>query len=297
MSRSSDVSIREVRVAGRDALLLATELLQRARRADPGAGIWEAADVQWWWRLPGRSDEIAQLFWIDSEGPVAAVLLTSWGDNWQCDPLTVSGMSSPELVWARALEEAAAHAVGQVEVPVRDDDLGLIRFLEDSGLVAGERDATAWMDASDRPGLQPLPEGFALIDRTQRGDTLHPMRGRNGDGVEERLGQCPLYDPALDLAVETVDGQIAGYSLYWFDPVTAVGLVEPVRVEDEYQRRGLARAMLTAGINRLAEKGALRVKISYGTEAAGALYQSVGFRPTTTATWYEGRAEELLLDG
>lgn len=289
------MSVREVRVAGRDRLLLATELLQRARRADPDAGIWEAADMQWWWRRPRRSDGIAQLFWVDGQGPVAAVLLTSWSDDWQCDPITVSGMSSPEpeVVWARALEEAAGHAVGKIEVPVDDDDLALIGFLEGSGLVAGEKDGTAWMDPSDRLSLHPLADGFALVDRTQRRGTLHPLRHRNGDAVQERLGQCPLYDPELDVAVETVDGHIAGYSLFWFDPVTAVGLVEPVRVEDEYQRRGLARAMLTAGIDRLAEKGAKRVKISYETEAAAALYQGVGFRPASTATWYEGRAEEL----
>ena len=119
------------------------------------------------------------------------------------------------------------------------------------------------------------------------------MRHRNGDAVEERLRQCPLYDPGLDLAVETADGSIAGYSLYWFDPTTKVGLVEPVRVEDEYQRRGLGRAMLTAGIERLAKTGAQRMKISYVTDAAGALYKGVGFRPTSTATWYEGRPEQL----
>ena len=54
---------------------------------------------------------------------------------------------------------------------------------------------------------------------------------------------------------------MAAYSLYWFDPVTKVGLVEPVRVEDGYRRRGLATAMLTAGIDRLAAKGAQRVKV------------------------------------
>ena len=283
-------------MAGRDALMLAIEVLQRARRADPHGGIWEAADVQWWWRQPRRSDDIAHLFWANGQGPVAGVLLTSWTDGeWQCDPIIVPGVTTPEpeVVWARALEEVAAHAVGKVEVPVRDDDLALIEFIERSGFVAGEGDTTAWMAAGDRPSLQPLPEGFSLVDRTKRSNTPHPMRHRNGDAVEERLRQCPLYDPALDLAVETVDGSTAAYSLYWFDPTTEVGLVEPVRVEDEYQRRGLGRAMLTAGIDRLAKRGAQRVKISYVTDAAGALYQGVGFDPTSTATWYEGRTEQL----
>ncbi len=99
-----------------------------------------------------------------------------------------------------------------------------------------------------------------------------------------RYGRVPLYDPELDLAVEAVDGRVAGYSLYWFDPVTRVGLVEPVRVEDEYQRRGLAKAMLTAGIDRLAKKGAQRMKIGYRTEPAAALYQDLGFQPTSTTT-------------
>jgi GNAT superfamily N-acetyltransferase len=291
-----EVSVQEVRAAGRDALMLATELLQRARRADRQAGIWEAADVQWWWREPRRSDGVEQRFWADSQGPVAGVLLTSWTDDaWQCDPIIVPHLSGlePEVVWARALEEIGVHAVGGFEVPVRDDDLAFKELAEGSGLVAGERSSIAWMDAADRRSVQSLAEGFALVDRTQRRGTPHPMRHRNGDGVEERLGQCPLYDPELDLAVETVDGRIAGYSLYWFDPVTKVGLVEPVRVEDDYQRRGLGRAMLTAGIDRLAIKGAQWVKIGYGTEAAAALYQDVGFQPTSTDTWYEGRIEHL----
>jgi len=81
------------------------------------------------------------------------------------------------------------------------------------------------------------------------------MRRRSGEAVDARLRQCSLYVPALDLAVETGDGETAGYALFWFDPVTKVGLVEPMRVEDAYQRRGLARAMLTAGLDRLAKRG------------------------------------------
>lgn len=291
-----EVSVREIRAAGLEALMLATELLQRARRADRQAGIWEAADVQWWWRRPRRSDGVEQLFWVDGHGPVAGVLLTSWKDDvWQCDPVIAPRVSDlePQEMWVRALEQIAEHAVGGFEVPVRDDDRAFKELAEGSGLVAGERSNIAWMEAADRPSVQSLAEGFALVDRTQRRRTPHPMRHRNGDGVEEHLGQCSLYDPELDLAVETVDGRVVGYSLYWFDPVTKVGLVEPVRVEDEHQRRGLGRAMLTAGIDRLGLRGAQRVKIGFGTEAAAGLYQGVGFQPTTTDTWYEGRTEQL----
>jgi predicted N-acetyltransferase YhbS len=70
-------------------------------------------------------------------------------------------------------------------------------------------------------------------------------------------------------------------------------LVEPVRVEDEYARLGLARAMLTAGIDRLARRGAERIKIGSESEGAAAFYQGVGFRPTSIDTWYEGGVEQV----
>jgi predicted N-acetyltransferase YhbS len=112
------------------------------------------------------------------------------------------------------------------------------------------------------------------------------MRRRSGEGVEARLRQCSLYDPALDLAVETAAGEAAGYALFWFDPVTKVGLVEPMRVENAYQRRGLARAMLTAGLDRLALRGASRLKVGYGSDVARRLYLGAGFRVTSTSRSY-----------
>ena len=93
------------------------------------------------------------------------------------------------------------------------------------------------------------------------------MIARNGAAVQARLRQCSLYDPALDLAVEDPDGNVAGYALFWFDPVTCVGLVEPMRVEDEYQRRGLARMLLTTGLDRLARTGARRLKVGFESRA------------------------------
>jgi GNAT superfamily N-acetyltransferase len=285
-------SVKEVRATGLDAVMLATTMLQRARLADPLAGMWEAADVQWWWRKPQRSDEVEQLFWVDGDGPVAGVLLTSSGnDSWQCDPVIVPVVSGcePDVVWGRALAHAAEHALTGFDVPVSDGDV-FVEVARRSSLTPGYRDSTGWMDAADRPALSAPADGFTLVDRTQRLGVPHHMRLRSGDMVRQRLEQCSLYDPALDLVVESTDGRVAGYSLYWFDPKTKVGLVEPVRVEDEFQRRGLASAMLTAGIDRLVARGAERVKISYGSEAAESAYQGVGFRSTSTATWYRQAA-------
>jgi predicted N-acetyltransferase YhbS len=286
------MAIREMVVSGLDYLALATKLLQRARLADAQAGLWEAADLQWWWRTPRRSDAIDQLFWVDDEGPVAGVVLTEWRRGWGCDPILVPGISAVPLptIVARAVEAIDRLGLDTVEVLVRDDDSELVGLLTAAGFVAEVgRAGITWMDAQDRPDVAALPEGFVLVDRAREAAGPHPMRQRSGEQVEARLRQCSLYDPALDLSVETAEGQAAGYALFWFDPVTEVGLVEPMRVEDAYQRRGLARAMLTEGLDRLAKRGARRLKVGYGTDAARDLYVGTGFRVTSTSTTYVWR--------
>ncbi|MEO5576546.1 MAG: GNAT family N-acetyltransferase [Gaiellaceae bacterium] len=280
------MGVHEVRASGLEYLRLVTELLQRARVADAEAGFWEAADLQWWWRSPRRSDAVDQLFWVRDGDPVAAVVLTDWGRAWGCDPMLVSGSSNVPLsdVWSRAIEAITELDLETVEVLARDDDVELVRLLAEAGFVAGDHSGTTWMNAEDRPGVAEPPAGFALVDRLSDASRPHPMRRRNGEAVEARLRQCSLYDPALDLAFEATNGEIAGYALFWLDPVTDVGLVEPMRVEAPYQRRGLARALLTAGLDRLAQRGARRLKVGYSTEAARSLYVGAGFHVTSTDT-------------
>jgi ribosomal protein S18 acetylase RimI-like enzyme len=285
---------REVRASGLEYLALATTLLQRVRLADPNAGMWEAADLQWWWRKPRRSDEIEQIFWIDDEGPVAGAVLTDWGRAWGCDPMVVPGAAvSLATVWARAVEAIDDLKLEVVDVLAREDDVELLGLLAGTGFKADDAPGgTTWMVAADRPDVAALAEGFVLVDRAQRTAAPHPMRQRNGEDVAARLLQCSLYDPELDLAVETADGETAGYALFWFDPVTSVGLVEPMRVEDAYQRRGLAHALLTAGLERLAERGALRLKVGYSSDVARALYVGAGFEQTSTDRTYRRTTAE-----
>ncbi len=274
------VARREL-LRGLDRLHATTTVLQRARLADPLRGMWEAADVQWWWRRPRATDELALPVWFDDVGPVAAAGLSAWDDAWQADVFAVPSIVDEEEVWRATLEAADGVGGRGLKALVGEADATLTGLAIQSGFVmTDEVSGTTWMDADQRPPVAHV-DGFAIVDRLTRADRPHPMIARNGERVEARLRQCSLYDPALDLAVEDADGRVAGYALFWFDHVTLVGLVEPMRVEDEFQRRGLARMLLTNGQDRLARKGARRLKVGFASDAARSLYLGAGFVQTS----------------
>jgi predicted N-acetyltransferase YhbS len=283
------MTVRERRASGLESLALTTELLQRVRLADPTAGVWEAADLQWWWRTPRPSDTVEQSFWADDVGPVAAVVLTDWGMTWGCDPIVVPGVASVTMssVWQRGRMAVDDLGLDVIEILVRDDDSELRGLVAAAGFVPRiEQSGITWMDLEHRRVPASIPDGFRLVDRAASTVRPHPMRRRNGEAVDDRLRQCSLYDPRLDLAVESADGEVAGYALFWFDPVTKVGLLEPMRVEEAFQRRGLARALIASGLERLIERGATRAKIGYGNDVGHSLYVGAGFVPTITTTAY-----------
>ena len=275
--------VRIERLGGIDRMRAATAVLQRTRLIDPLIGIWDAPDVQWWWRRPRPTDDVPLPVWFDDDGPVGTVLLTDWGDVTQGDALAVPGTVALSEVWSGLLEAAPS----AVEVLARDDDVELLALLAGAGLIAtDERSATTWLDANRRPAVEPAPDSYRLVDRSQRLEVPHPMRPRNGDAVEERLNETPLYDPTLDLSIETDTGEPAGYALFWLDTGTGVGQLEPMRVFDEHQRRGLARSLLTEGLDRLARRGARRLKVGFDGPAGENLYTGAGFVIDSWATSY-----------
>jgi len=116
--------------------------------------------------------------------------------------------------------------------------------------------------------------------------------------VETRLRQTSLYRPDIDLVVLDHDNSVAAYGLFWYDSKTATGLVEPMRTGDNHQRRGLARHLITTGLDRLATAGAERIKICVepGNPAASALYLDVGFEPVKETLVFSRPASETQQD-
>lgn len=63
-----------------------------------------------------------------------------------------------------------------------------------------------------------------------------------------------------------------------------------MRTEDDHQERGIARCILTTGLDRLAHTGATRLKVAFepGNPAAKNLYLGCGFQPHRENDLYAG---------
>jgi GNAT superfamily N-acetyltransferase len=279
------VQSRKLLVAGDDPryLELATKLLQRMRLASPDGGVWEAADVQWWHREYRPTDQAGHLFWLDEQDePIAAFVATDFWHSVQCDVLLLA--DDPGLqreVWRAAIGRAGELGV-HAEFVVRPDDSTGVTELAGAGYTLAEEQGvlSCWLDAPSRQPIPALAPGYRVVSRVELPGRPHALIARNGSDVESRLRECSLYRPDLDLTVEAPDGQIAGYGLFWPDPVTGVGLIEPIRTEQAHQGLGIASHLIAVGIDGLAAHGCRRMKVANDRD----LYQRAGFRPLASAT-------------
>lgn len=284
--------MREVHRVGLEYLEAVTALLQRVRRAHPTTGLYEAAELQWWWTIPRSTDDLGQLFWFDDFGrPMAAVIVTDFGDGSSAvyeDPtlvVIVMPDAAPEWV-AHVVERGLGHVgecgIGHVELEVdRADDVMRGKLLRHGFAIKGDGLIECWLDARARPEISPLDDDYRLLSRRDTMPRPHHMARPGRLDIEKRLQQTSLYRSDLDLVVLDRDDQPAAYGLFWHDPATATAVVEPMRTQDGHQRRGLARHVLTTGIDLLARAGAERISIGYEPDnpASGHLYRSVGFEP------------------
>jgi predicted N-acetyltransferase YhbS len=270
---------------GLQYLATVTTLLQRIRASHPTKGLYEAADLQWWWRSPRSTDDIPQSFWVDPQGiPVAAAIATDWGKQTALDFFFMpdAGSAWKSTVVGRGLEHAADVGLGSIQIEADPADEGLLEALLSNGFtVSGDGYVESWIDASSRSGPSSLHGGYRLVHRAEMSDRPHHMIKRSQLDVESRLRQTSLYRPDLDLMILDEHEKVAAYALFWYDPTTETGLVEPMRTEQEHQRLGLARHLLTSGVDRLAKAGAERIKIVFDPEnpASSSLYLDVGFQP------------------
>lgn len=285
--------MRMVTKTGLDSVAGITELLQRVHLAHPTGGLFQAAELQFWWSRPRHTDAIEHLFWLDdNDRPIAATLIVDFNDATSllyddvtfC-PIVLPGSSATHVaeVVDRGLAHAAELGFASVELEVAHDDELMRATMIDRGFEVQlpEMLVECRVRADARAPISPLADGYRLTSRAQTFGRPHHMTRSADENFDERLAQLSLYDPTLDLVVLAADDTPAANGMFWFDPVTETGVVEPMRTADAHQQRGLGRHVLTSGLELLARAGAREISIGYGPDniAAGDLYRSVGFEP------------------
>jgi ribosomal protein S18 acetylase RimI-like enzyme len=96
------------------------------------------------------------------------------------------------------------------------------------------------------------------------------------------------YDPSLDLVIVAPDGMIAAYCTCSVNP-SGQGLTDPVATHPNYQRKGLAKALLLKGMQMLKERGMKSAHLGTSGEntAMQKSAEAVGFRLEHKVIWFE----------
>lgn len=93
--------------------------------------------------------------------------------------------------------------------------------------------------------------------------------------------QSPGYEPERELVIQAPDGTLAAFAVTWHDHLNRTGLFEPVGTHKEHRRRGLGRAIILYGLQKMASAGMRFATVAHfgDNQAARRLYQACGFRP------------------
>jgi len=294
--------LREEGFRGAEYLQRVTELLVRAREEDPLGGPWDAADLQWWSRSGAYDDSPCLRFWSEANAPPSiCALFPTVGATIVCTCAWTK--SSRDMALKAVLPEVLSRVRAlarerrlSIELEALDGDTEWRQLLERRGftrVAGGSVQATVLTSDAAPPAW--ANAGLRINDDARRAPhEPHPLTQRCGPDIHQKLRSWSLYRPDLDLSVRTPEGNVAAYCICWPDFENGFALLEPMRTELAWQRRGLAAALIAEQARRLAELGIQCLKVNYavGNGAAERLYAKAGFVPRFTRVAYRWTAPD-----
>jgi len=260
---------------------------------------WHVARLDYWrWHfikncLVCDSVERVTYLWETVGGQIAAVLHpVSLGEAFlHVHP----GFRTPALedeMLALAEERLAAHTSDRqryLGVAARQDDDLRQQVLAHRGYSRRGQPINHWRRDLDAP-LPDVPVAAGYTVRSMGNVDEFPARSwaswrafHPQDPDEDYEGwdwyhniqAAPLYRRDLDIVAATETGEIAAFCTIWYDDVTRSAVCVLVGTAPEHQRRGLGKAVMTAGLRRLQRMGGTRAFANGYDPAANALYGAV----------------------
>ena len=193
---------------------------------------------------------------------------------------------------------AASGMTNPLDAACQSSDSFKIAVLVKNGFIRQPVRTLRYARSLDEPvDAYVLPPGFMI--RPVRGEheapdlvALHRAAfGTDNMTVERRLAimRAPLYDPELDLVIAAPDEELAAFCICGIDAENdSLGFTDPIGVRPRYQRLGLARGVVTAGMRALKTRGVTKVELGTSSEnsAMQRLAEALGFKVVSEGLWF-----------
>ena len=271
---------------------------------------WNVARLDYWrWHYIKtchtiESVEKGLVFWENTDGKMIAALNHLGGSELRLHvhPHFRSAEMEDEML---AYAEGNFYAIAEdgrryIYLPIFEDDQPRQEIAQNRGY----KKQPGWGHHYHRnldspiPSL-PIPPGYVI--RSMGGTEEYPARSwaswrafhhdepnENYDGDYSwfaNLQSAPLYRRDLDVVAAAPDGSIAAFCTIFYDDYTRSAVTVVVGTAFEHWRRGLGKAVITEGLNRLKEMGCTRLFSTAHEEPADFLYRSVMQEVKVTDTW------------
>lgn len=282
-------------------------VLSAGRQAAQQAYYVHPGDLSWWlfYTDENYQDKICLWEW-NSRLAGWSLLSNSCGtfDVFVLPEMHGRSFEAKIMLWAEEFQASTLKSLNSRNIRtmwVSETDQTRIHWLEMRGFQPNRQGMYHMQRSleSNLPEIE-LPEGFqvrtvaGIPEVKQRAAVSHAAFGSTKpfDTYWPRMlrfMQSPVYDPGNDLVSVSPDGDFASFCYLWPDPVTGVGLFEPIGTHPAFQGRGLARAVTSAGLLRLKKLGMTQANICVDSENLPAirLYESLGFERSFRLLTYE----------
>jgi mycothiol synthase len=198
-------------------------------------------------------------------------------------------------VQRRNAEKGTAHTL---DCTCQATDSRRIHLLKKHGFTPEPVRSLGYLRSLDQPIIaSPLPAGFSIrcvkgTDEVEQLVALHRAAfGTDHMSLEYRLAMMSTsqYIRELDLVAVAPNDELAAFCVCGFDdPHRNIGYTDPIGTHPSYQRLGLGKALISAGLLALKNGGANTVRL--GTSSANIAMQSLaeraGFLCVSEKLWF-----------
>jgi ribosomal protein S18 acetylase RimI-like enzyme len=223
----------------------------------------------------------------DETGSLAGTAFAFNNHHWRNDPEPYALILDPEHAHLAVTLIEWAESSGMREIEVLQGN----RFLTDLIQSRGYARSSDFMVMREKPLANTpqesvnLPNGYSIrvLERSEWDcyfEAVHTVFNMmDTHEAFASIQQSPSNAHDLHLNVVNEQNQIAAFCSVWLDHDNNIAEFEPVGTLPQYQKQGLAAALMACACNRLREMGCAQANVESWSESVGAhkLYSGCGF--------------------